>query len=302
MTTAVRTPELHAAPGSGILSVECELTSRCQLECQHCCTMSSPKVSHGSMALDDWRQVVDDIAALGIPAVQFIGGEPTLSLNLIPLINHALCRGLEVEVYSNLTHIRPGLWAALEQHGVRLATSYYSDDPAQHNTITKGRGSHGRTLANIKEAMSRQIPLRVGIVTVLEDQRVDQAMAELRELGVERIQVDRTRKVGRAAEESGTITNVSELCGRCFHNRVAVSPDGDVYGCILSRFMPTGNVRTRLLRDVLSGERWAEARAAVPLPMTNGCPPDDSGDCDPANTPACDPAYGYAPRPVGAVS
>ncbi|HET6354840.1 radical SAM protein [Streptomyces sp.] len=301
MTTAVRTPALGASPGSSILSVECELTGSCQLECTHCCTLSGPKVSHGQMSLDDWRQVVDDIAELGIPAVQFIGGEPTLSLNLIPLITHALCRGLEVEVFSNLTHIRPGLWAALKQHGVRLATSYYSDDPAQHNTITKGRGSHARTRANIVEALSRQIPLRVAIVTVLEDQRVEEAEAELRALGVEKIKVDHTRRVGRATAESGTIPSVSELCGRCFHHRVAVSPDGDVYGCILSRFLPTGNVRTTRLRDVLSGERWAEARSAVPLPTHGACPPDDSGDCGPANTEACNPAY-FAPRPAGMLS
>ncbi|NDZ78380.1 radical SAM protein [Streptomyces sp. SID10853] len=291
MTLTVDTPALKDSPADGILSVECELTGRCQLECSHCCTLSGPKVSHGMMSLADWRNVVDDIAAVAVPAVQFIGGEPTLSPALVPLIGHALGRSLAVEVYSNLTHVRPALWAALDQTGVRVATSYYSDDPEQHDRITGGRGSHARTLANITEVLNRGIQLRVGLVDLGDGQRVAEAEAQLRSLGVQNIRVDKVRSVGRAAPDSTTIPSVNELCGRCFHERVAVSPDGDVYGCILSRHLRTGNVRTARLRDVLAGPQWADARSAVPKVTTNACPPNDGGDCSPASTPACNPKF-----------
>ncbi|WP_406067338.1 radical SAM/SPASM domain-containing protein [Streptomyces sp. NBC_01020] len=291
MTITIESPAPNTSPADGILSVECELTGSCQLECSHCCTLSGPKVSHGRMTRGDWQGVVDDIATLGIPAVQFIGGEPALSPALIPLIGHALGRGLTVEVYSNLTHIRPALWAALDQGGVRVATSYYSDDSEQHDSITGGRGSHARTLANITEVLRRRIPLRVGLVDLGDGQRVAEAEAQLRSLGVQNIRVDQVRAVGRAVADSATIPDVSELCGRCFHERVAVSPDGDVYGCILSRHLRTGNVRTTRLRDVLSGSRWADARSGVPKVPTNACPPNDGGDCSPASTPACAPKF-----------
>lgn len=300
MTTAVRTVPLEAA-AAGILSVECELTGNCQLECSHCCTLSGPKVSQGSMTLADWQRVVDDTAELGIPAVQFIGGEPTRSLNLLPLITHALCRGLEVEVYSNLTHIRPAMWAAFEQDGVRLATSYYSDQPEEHDRITGGRGSHQRTLRNIRQALERGIRLRVGIVHVHDGQRSAQAEAEMRALGIEDVRIDRARKVGRAVADTDTIPSVSELCGRCFHNRLAVSPDGEAYGCILSRFLPTGNVRSERLADIVRSEQFAQARSLIPTAGA-ACPPDDSGDCQPAQHPRLlireDPCTGnLTPRP-----
>ncbi|WP_405685631.1 radical SAM protein [Streptomyces sp. NBC_01387] len=291
MTITIDSPGLNTSPADGILSVECELTGRCQLECSHCCTLSGPKAGHGTMTRADWLDVVDDIAAAGIPAVQFIGGEPTLSPSLVSLVDRALGHGLVVEVYSNLAHVRPSLWTALDQAGVRVATSYYSDDPEQHDTITGGRGSHARTLANITEVLRRGIPLRVGLVDLGDGQRVAEAEAQLRALGVQNIRVDRVRAVGRAASDSATIPHVSELCGRCFHERVAVSPDGDVYGCILSRHLPTGNVRTTRLREVLAGPRWAEARSAVPKAATHACPPNDGGDCSPANTPACNPKF-----------
>ncbi|WP_405953575.1 radical SAM protein [Streptomyces phaeochromogenes] len=186
--------ETRPSPATGILSVECELTARCQLQCSHCCTLSGPKASTGTMTHDNWLRVTRSIAGLGIPAIQFISGEPTLYPRLIELIEHSRWHGLTVEVYSNLVHIRGALWETLEQDGVRLATSYYSDVPAQHDEITGVSGSYDRTRANIVEALRRGIPMRAGIVRVLEGQRAEEAEAELRQLGVQQIQVDRARK------------------------------------------------------------------------------------------------------------
>jgi MoaA/NifB/PqqE/SkfB family radical SAM enzyme len=277
-------------------SIELEIMGTCQLSCTHCCTSSSPQAPAGGMSRDDWSRVIGEVAALGIPTVQFIGGEPTLSPHLPAFIDEARDLGPDVEVYSNLTHIRPSLWEAFARPGVCLATSYYTDDTAQHEKITRSRGSLARTRANIAEALRRGIPLRAGIVEVLEGQRVAEAEAELRRMGVERIRVDRMRNVGRAAETADTAPSVDELCGRCFRQRASVSPDGAVSGCILSRFLIVGNVREQSLAEILGGIRWAEFTASVPEPR-GACPPDDSGDCDPANTEACLPKYGVATIP-----
>lgn len=274
----------------GIAAVECELTARCDLACSHCCTLSGPRMSHGSMSLDDWQRSIDDMVELRIPLVQFIGGEPTLSPYLSRLVDYALDRELGVEVYSNLTHIRPALWTLFERAGVRLATSYYSDDPAQHDQVTTRPGSHSRTQGNVVEARRRGIPLRVGIVEVFNGQRVHEAEAELRTLGVQNIRIDRARAVGRAADPTTVTPSIDELCGRCFHQRAAISPDGHVYGCILSRHLIAGNARTHGLAKVLTGPKWAEITKQI-TPARNACTPDDSNDCDPASTEACLPSY-----------
>lgn len=88
---------------------------------------------------------------------------------------------------------------------MRLATSYCSDHSEEHEQITRGPGSNRRTRADIAEAGRRGIPVRAGIVVVLEGQRVAQAQEELRRLGVEQITVDRVRKVGRAAERGRAV-------------------------------------------------------------------------------------------------
>ncbi|MEV6131178.1 radical SAM/SPASM domain-containing protein [Streptomyces violaceusniger] len=287
---------MSAAVISGIQSIELEITGTCQLRCTHCCTGSSPQAPSGHMTRDDWSHVIADVAELGIPLVQFIGGEPTLSPHLPQFIDEALDAGLGVEVYSNLTHVRPSLWESFSRKGVCLATSYYSDDRAQHEEITRTRGSLERTRANIAEAVRRGIPMRAGIVEVVEGQRVEQAKAELHRLGIKEIQVDRMRKIGRAAEPDASTPTAAELCGHCFRYRVSVSPDGAVSGCILSRFMVAGNVREQRLAEILHSDRWGEMIAAVPEPGAGACTPDDSNDCDPARTPACNPKH-FAPAP-----
>ncbi|MFI0736397.1 radical SAM protein [Streptomyces sp. NPDC021225] len=279
---------------AGIQSIELEITGTCQLRCTHCCTDSSPQTPAGKMTREDWRKVIAEVADLGIPMVQFIGGEPTLSPHLPDFIDQALDASLGVEVYSNLTHVRPSMWHALDRKGVCLATSYYSDDPKQHEEITRTRGSLNRTRANIAEAVRRGIPMRAGIVEVIEGQRVAEAEAELRRMGVSTIKVDRTRKVGRAADPAADTPSVSELCGRCFRHRVSVSPDGAVSGCILSRFLVAGNVREQSLASILASDRWGQLTSSVPVPRA-ACGPDDSSDCDPANTEACEPAFDAFP-------
>src|SRR5690606_35962982 len=115
------------------------------------------------MTTTDWLRVLDQAAALGVEMVQFIGGEPTLHPDLPRLVEHAPHHGLAVEVFTNLVHVTAELWELFSRPGVSLATSYYSDDPAEHAGIT-GRPSHLRTKANIAEAIRRGIPLRVGVI------------------------------------------------------------------------------------------------------------------------------------------
>ncbi|HEX3788543.1 MAG TPA: radical SAM protein [Pseudonocardiaceae bacterium] len=226
-----------------------EVTGRCQLECVHCYADSGPTGTHGTMSVADWTRIIDEAADLGVRTVQFIGGEPTLYPALPELINHALGRLLAVEVYTNLVHVTSAMWAVFEQPGLSLATSYYSDDPARHAAIT-GRPSHARTRANIAEAVRRGIPLRVGTVDLGDDQRTEQARADLVELGVPTVGYDRVRQFGRGA--AGEQSSADQLCGRCGDGAAAIGPDGAARPCVMSRWVSLGNVRHDSLAEVVA--------------------------------------------------
>jgi MoaA/NifB/PqqE/SkfB family radical SAM enzyme len=271
-----------------------EVTGRCGLSCSHCYAGSGPSGTHGSMTADDWRSVITQAAALGISMVQFIGGEPTLHPDFAALLAHATGEGLAVEVYSNLTHIKDSWWDLLACPDVSLATSYYSDDPAEHDAITGRPGSHARTLASIRQAVARGIPLRAGLVEVRDGQRTEQALTELNALGVTRIRTDRLRRLGRAAGGADA-GRAAELCGNCGRGIAAVLPSGDVCPCVMSRWLTAGNVRDTPLAAILAGPAMTTALSAIPArPVTSACAPDcapasDSDICQPPAMSACGP-------------
>ncbi|TDD10463.1 radical SAM protein [Nonomuraea diastatica] len=258
-----------------------EITGRCQLECVHCYANSGPHGSHGTMAYSDWAAAIDQAAKLGTSMVQFIGGEPTLHPALPSLITHALDRGVEVEVHSNLVHVADPLWDLFALSGVRLATSYYTDDPDQHQRIT-GRHTLERTRAKIARAVARGIPIRVGIIDLGDDQRVQQAHADLTSLGVTRIEHDRMRVLGRPARGQ---CDASELCGNCGDGIAAILPDGTVTPCPLARWLTAGNLRTTQLSSLIGEVRRIASTVIAPaLAETRPCQPNCTPGCDPSMT------------------
>lgn len=269
--------------------LELEITGFCQLRCVHCYAASGPHRGRGTMTTDNWEDVIDQAAAIGVRMVQFIGGEPTLDPGPPRLIRRAMGKGLRVYVYSNLVHVAPDLWGLFSQPGMFLGTSWYSGDPAKHAQITGSQTSHARTRANIEEAIRRGIPVRVAIVDVTRDQDTEHAAAGLRRLGVSDIRIRPTQGVGRAARD-GSGHDVAELCGHCGLDRAAILPDGQLTPCAIGRWLDCGNVRHTPLADLLSGPAWRHTLTIVPRPADvracapDNCPPaSDGNDCPPAS-------------------
>lgn len=273
-----------------------DVTRKCQLTCVHCCNSSGPDGDHGTMTLDDWIHTIDQAADTGVSHVQLLGGEPLLHPDTPTIARHALDHGMEVEVYSNLAHAPVIWWKLLQRPRMWLATSYYSSDPARHNTLTGRPTSHARTRANIIRALELGIDLRVAIIT-LDGAGVEKTRVELEQLGVTRIGVDRVRPYGRGANDQEP--GCEGLCGACGVERASVGPDGTLSPCVFSTWMDTSNVRTSPPVDILIGEAMADARATIRA----GGPDDDEDDghiiveCQPDQT--CSPGgplSGCAPR------
>jgi MoaA/NifB/PqqE/SkfB family radical SAM enzyme len=258
-----------------------ELTGNCQLECIHCYADSGPSGSHGKMTAKHWMDVVDDAKNLGASMVQFIGGEPTMHPQFPAILRHAVHTDIEIEVYTNLVHVTDEVWELLTAPKVSLAFSYYSKDAVQHNAVTM-RNSHAATRRNAAKAVALRIPIRAGVIDAGAGQ-VDGAKADLLDLGITRIGVDRIRAVGR-----GGGNDVSELCGRCGQGVAAVSPNGEVWPCVFSRWMPVGSVLTSSLAEILASRAMADAVASIPKGRRDVCDPDT--ECSPGSPPSsCHP-------------
>jgi MoaA/NifB/PqqE/SkfB family radical SAM enzyme len=260
-----------------------ELTGKCQLACTHCYADSGPFGDHGKMTAQDWMNVVDDAQRLGAFMVQFIGGEPTMHPQFPEILRHTIETGIKVEVYTNLVHVTAEIWELLTEPNASLAFSYYSRDAALHNAVTM-RNSHAATRRNAARAVSLGIPIRAGVIDHGAGQ-VDGAKEDLRALGITKIGVDRVRAIGRGGDN-----DMSELCGRCGKGVAAISPDGDVWPCIFSRWITVGNVLINSLSDILSSRAMADAAASIPNGRNRGTCDPDNDDCSPGTPPSsCDP-------------
>ena len=193
-------------------------------------------------------------------------------------------------------HVTGEMWEAFSRFGVSLATSYYSDDPAQHAAIT-GRPSHDRTRSNIAEALRRGIPLRVGVIDLGDGQHAEAARTDLIDLGVPAIGYDRLRQVGRGVRDGQA--DAAQLCGRCGDGVAAISPDGSVWPCVFSRWLPVGNVLEAELAAILEGPDAQRVRAelaatfATRLDLEAACQPKCEPNCAPKGSPChpqCNPA------------
>lgn len=270
-----------------------ELTGRCQLNCIHCYADSGPAHDHGAMSTQDWLRTIDQATEHGISQVCMIGGEPTAHPAFAELLSHALASGMNVEVFTNLFHVTERLWSLFSLSGVSLATSFFSDNPHQHDAITARAGSYVRTRANIAEAVRRQIPIRVGIIELSDVQRSKHARTDLISLGVPDAAIgsDRLRAFGRGAVG---LPDEADTCGRCGHGSAAILPDGSVTPCVFTRTATAGSVRTSALGQVLDGTAFAAQvarldalRPGLAHPATHDCIPECYPRCAPLAT--CSP-------------
>lgn len=265
-----------------------ELTGQCQELCTHCYADSGPDGTHGSMTPTDWRTNIDQLAERGTKSIQFIGGEPTLHPNLPELVEHALEREINVEIYSNMVHIPPAIRLLAEENSdaIHFATSYYSPNPEEHREIT-GRKTLNPIRKNIQWATDAGIDLRVGVIGVQEGQDIDGATAELIDLGVDpdKIGIDYRRQVGRGIQDELSPEPTSEFCGNCADEKVAILPDGSVQPCVFARQdeFTIGNVHNTSLTEILDGEEIETTRNLLREAFDNRT--DSSHRCGPTCSP-----------------
>jgi radical SAM protein with 4Fe4S-binding SPASM domain len=263
------------------LSVQVDLTMRCNERCVHCYRVveSRPELSG-----DEVRTLLGELAAAGTLYLTFSGGEIFLRADAFDLIAHAKRLRFDVRLKSNALRVTAAGAARLRELGVRqVDVSVYSATPAVHDRVTRVEGSLARSIEGVR--LLRAAGLRVRLNCPLMADTVG-SYREVRALA-ERLGVDcgfdpmiTARNDGDAAPlglrvrgrallpvlqdpvlnpgpEAGTEPDArwdagGVLCG-AGHSACYVSAYGDVMPCVA---MPVacGNIREAPFLDI-----WREA-------------------------------------------
>lgn len=266
-----------------------EVTSRCNLNCIHCYADGGPHrdmeclsvrndrfIEQNPINTNEILQIISDAALEGCRQIQFTGGEPTIHPRLSEMILHARKEGFTfIEVYSNGTLMNEAMLDFFKKHDVHLAASFYSHRSEVHDCITKVPGSCRATLKTLSKIKERQIPLRIGIIAMKQNETnvIKTKKYLLEKKFTDRVGIDALRPCGRGVNDDNHSVQYDSMKRRpqfwadwqeyvknheqnsCWHGKLAVSSTGNVMPCIFSRDEILANVRTEPLSKIVKSVR-----------------------------------------------
>jgi radical SAM protein with 4Fe4S-binding SPASM domain len=144
------------------------LTQRCQLECIHCYTSSSPHLpSDRELSTERWIRVVEDFAEQGGETILFTGGEALVHSGCLQIMRRAHEKSLEVTLFSNgiliPRHIRE-----LKEIADVVQISVDGPTAETHDSI-RGPGSFKKALNAIRMLLDAGIRTRMSTTIMMNN-------------------------------------------------------------------------------------------------------------------------------------
>jgi len=262
------------------LSVQLDLTYRCNERCVHCYLDHD---DHGEMTTAEIKHLLDEMAEAGVFILTLSGGEIFLRKDFFDLLEHARRLMFCVKLKTNAVLIREREATRIRDLGVEsVQISIYSHRPEVHDAITLIPGSLKRSLDAIRFLKSKG--LKVIMANVLMTQNMQDysgVRALAAELGVEctldptitpmmdgnRSTLDLGVDQGALRQvfrDASLVGDVDEFCAvpapagedemestpcSAGHTACYVSPYGEVFPCVQFP-LPTGNVRQQRFVDI----------------------------------------------------
>jgi len=284
------------------LSVQLDLTYRCNERCVHCYLDHD---DHGEMTTAEIKHLLDEMAEAGVFILTLSGGEIFLRKDFFDLLEHARRLMFCVKLKTNAVLIREREAARLRDLNVEsVQISIYSHRPEVHDAITLIPGSLKRSVDAIRFLKSQG--LKVIIANVLMTQNMQDypgVRALAAELGVECTldptvtpMMDGNRSTVALGVDQGALRqvfrdtalvgDVDEFCAvpapagedemestpcSAGHTACYVSPYGEVFPCVQFP-LPTGNVRQQRFVDIWRHSEQMNDVRSIRLKDLTTCP------------------------------
>lgn len=94
------------------------ITRTCNLKCIHCYAAANEHTEDKILTREQGLQLIDDLAAFGVPVILFSGGEPLMRSDLMELAGYAVRKGIRAVISTNGTLITREKAHELKQVGL----------------------------------------------------------------------------------------------------------------------------------------------------------------------------------------
>jgi pyrroloquinoline quinone biosynthesis protein E len=275
------------------LSLLCELTYRCNLQCPYCYNPVNLEAYRDELDTEQWRAVLSDAAAMGIVQAHFSGGEPTLRRDLPELVSAAARAGLYSNLITQGTFLSDALLDTLLERGLDHVQISIQAPEADLGDRIAGTRVHARKFEVLERVARRDVALTLNCVLHrLNHDRIEDVIALAERLQIRRLELANvqfygwayrnrlalipTREqvaageaiVARARERLRGVMEITYVLpdyfgdfpkpcmngwGRTF---LTVTPNGDVLPCPAAaaiRTLQFENVREHRLAEIWSG-------------------------------------------------
>lgn len=144
--------------------VTLNITNQCNLNCLYC-AVSSTKNSPGDLSLEEWKDVIDELARIKVFHLLISGGEPFIRQDFQQILKHILHYHFRISINTNGTLFNKEILYLLSESWRLddLQVSLDGADPDVHNVI-RGKGSFEKTINGVKQLRQWEIPFSFFVV------------------------------------------------------------------------------------------------------------------------------------------
>ena len=283
------------------LSVQLDLTYRCNEKCVHCYLDHD---DHGEMTTAEIKHLLEEMAEAGVFVLTLSGGEIFLRKDFFEILECARALTFCIKLKTNAVLIREAQAARLRDLGVEsIQVSIYSHRPEVHDTITKVKGSLQRSINAIRFLKSQGLKVIMANVLMTENMQDYHGVRELAgELGAAYTldptvtpMMDGDRSIldlnaGESAlhslfRDETFVGNAGEFCApppppdadslaslpcSAGHTACYVSPYGEFYPCVQFP-LSCGNVRQERFIDIWRNSEQLKEVRSIRLKDLSGC-------------------------------
>lgn len=147
-------PRPYYAP----LSIDIDITTRCNLRCSYCSHFSSDGDVDQDLSLDEWSQFFTECGSIGIMKITLGGGEPFYRKDIRRIIEKIVDNKMRFSMLSNGGLIDDNLAKFLKNtrrcEGVQVSID--GPDAALHDKF-RGKGSFDKAISGLRNLLENQV-------------------------------------------------------------------------------------------------------------------------------------------------